>query len=75
MLIYVIAFVLDGSALQYIKLKSKYTHRLFYKIAILFYLFMALALIPVGYMSLSVIIISIPFICLIKKAQKEDDFD
>ena len=75
MLIYVIAFVLDGSALQYIKLKSKYAHRLFYKIAILFYLFMAIALIPVGYMSLSVIIISIPFICLIKNAKKEDDFD
>jgi len=75
MIIYIIVFVLDGSALKYIRLKTKYAHRLFYKIAILFYFWLSLALIPVGYMSLAVIIIIIPFIFLIKKFKREDEYE
>ena len=75
MIIYIIVFVLDGSALKYIKLKTKYAHRLFYKISILIYFWLSLALIPVGYMSLVLLIISIPFIFLIKRFKREDDYD
>ena len=75
MIFYIIIFVLDGSALGYIKLKSKFAHRLFYKIAILFYFCISLALVPAGYLSLGVIIVFSPLFCLIKKARKDDDFD
>ena len=75
MFVYIIVFVLDGSALKYIKLKTRFAHRLFYKIAILVYFWLSLALIPVGYISLFLIILSIPFICLIKKTKREDEYD
>ena len=75
MFVYIIIFVLDGSALKYIRLKTKYAHKLFYKIAILVYFWLSLALIPVGYISLFLIIISLPFICLIKRAKREDEYD
>jgi len=75
MLFYIVIFVLDGSALGYIKLKSKFAHRLFYKIAILFYICISLALIPIGYMSFVFIIIFIPIICLINKTKKENEYD
>ena len=75
MFLYIIVFVLDGSALKYIKLKTKCAHRLFYKISILFYLWLSLALIPVGYISLALIVISIPFFCLIKRNKTEYEYD
>jgi hypothetical protein len=75
MFIYLVVFVLDGSALRYMKLKSKNLHKLFYKIAILFYFFMAIALIPAGYISLTIIIISLPFVFLIYHTKKEIEFD
>ena len=75
MILYIIVFVLDGSALKYIKLKSSYAHKLFYKFAILFYFWLSLALIPVGYMSLAIIIIFFPIIYLIKKQKWQDECD
>ena len=41
MIIYIIVFVLDGSALKYIKLKTKRTHRIFFRIAILLYFWLS----------------------------------
>lgn len=75
MVFYIIIFVLDGSALGYIKLKSKLAHRLFYRIAILFYICISVAMIPIGYMSFVFIIIFIPIICLINKTKKENEYD
>lgn len=75
MVFYIVIFVLDGSALGYIKLKSKFAHRLFYRIAILFYICISFALIPIGYMSFGFIIIFIPAICLINKTKKENEYD
>ena len=75
MMIYIVVFVLDGSALKYIKLKTKCAHRLFYKFTILIYFWLSLALLPVGYISLLLIIISMPFICLIKNIKKEVEWD
>ena len=75
MIFYIVIFVLDGSALGYIKLKSKIAHRLFYRIAILFYICISFAMIPLGYMSFVLIIIFIPLICLINKTKKENEYD
>ena len=75
MVLYIIVFVLDGSALKYIKLKSNYAHKLFYKIAILFYFWLSLALLPVGYMSLVLIIVVFPIFYLIKKTSIGDECD
>ena len=75
MFLYIIIFVLDGSALKYIKLKSRCAHRLFYKISILAYLCLSLALIPLGYISLALIVISTPFFLLIKRTKSDYEFD
>ena len=65
--LYIISFVLDGSAMKNIKLKSLYTHKLFYKVVYAFYLAIGIAYIPLGYMSLAILSIFAPAACLFNK--------
>ena len=70
--IYVVAFVLDGSAMKNIKLRSKNAHKLFYRIAYVFYFCISIALIPIGYFSLVGFMIFIPFLCIYNKIKKKN---
>ena len=69
--IYVVVFVLDGSALKYIKLHSKFAHQIFYKLAVFFYFVIAIGLIPVGYMSICGLIIVTPILLIRNKFRKK----
>ena len=69
--LYVITFVLDGSAMKYIKLHSKFAHQIFYKFAVLFYFTIAIGLIPVGYISICGLIIITPIILIRNKIMKK----
>ena len=70
-ILYIITFVLDGSYMKHIKLKSDFSHRFFYKIVYLFFIFIGFAYIPIGYMSLAVLIaIAIPGICIFHKIRQ-----
>ena len=69
--LYIITFVLDGSAMKHIKLKSDFLHRFFYKVIYLFFIFIGIAYIPVGYMSLAaLIVILIPGYCIYYKIRQ-----
>ena len=70
--IYVIAFVLDGSAMKNIKLRSKTAHKFFYKIAYVFYFCISIAFIPLGYFSLAGLMLFIPFLCIYNKIKKKN---
>ena len=65
--IYIITFVLDGSAMQYIKLKSDLFNKFFYKMVLVYYLLVSIAYIPLGYFSLVLLIIILPLYNKIKK--------
>ena len=70
-ILYIITFVLDGSYMKHIKLKSEFSHRFFYKIVYLFFIFIGFAYIPIGYISLAVfIVIAIPGICIYHKIRQ-----
>ena len=75
MSLYIIIFVLDGSSLRYIKFKSPNSRRAVYKLTIIIYFLLSLALFPVGYMSLIGIILCIPYFCIMKANRNADDFD
>ena len=75
-LTYVFGFLIEKSGLRNVRLKSKFTHKIFYKIFFLFYVLISIGLIPIGYFSIVLIIVVIPFICLFKKMKNnDDDFD
>ena len=71
----VFAILIDKSGLRNVKLKSKFAHKFFYRIFLLFYFLISLAFIPLGYLSLGLIIIITPFIFLFKKFSNNNDFD
>ena len=71
--LYIISFVLDGSAMKNIKLKSLFTHKLFYKIVYLFFISIGIAYIPLGYMSLVILAIASPIVCIIKRIRMRND--
>ena len=73
--LFVIAFVLDGSAMKNIKLNSQLTHKFFYKIAYGFYIAIGVAYIPFGYISLVVLIVFTPVICIVNKIRNKNDED
>ena len=74
-LTYVFAILIEKSGLRNVKLKSKIAHKIFYRIFLLFYVLISIALIPFGYFSLALIIFMIPLVCLIQKMNNNDDFD
>ena len=65
----------EGAKMKEFRLKSKIAHKIFYRLMILFYLFLSFGLIPLGYISLVLMIIIIPAIFLFKKLKNNDDFD
>ncbi len=71
--LYIITFVLDGSAMKNIKLKSIYTHKIFYKLVYGFFIAIGFAYIPVGYMSLVLFAIAAPIICIINNFREKTD--
>ena len=71
--LFIISFVLDGSFMKNIKLRSLYTHKFFYKIVYAFFIAIGIAYIPVGYMSLVIFSIFAPVVCIINKIRKNDE--
>ena len=72
---FVMYYQFDGKELRNVSIHSKIPHKIFYVIFFLFIFFIALALIPFGYMCLALLIVAIPIIIIIKKARKnKDDF-
>ena len=74
-ILYIISFVLDGSAMKNIKLKTLFTHKLFYKIVYLFFISIGIAYIPLGYMSLVILAIASPIFCIINRIRMRNDED
>ena len=74
-ILYIISFVLDGSAMKNIKLKSLFAHKFFYKVIYLFYIFIGIAYIPVGYMSIAFFLISAPILCIYNKIKEKSEED
>ena len=73
---YVFGFLKDKSGLKNVKLKSKFAHKIFYRIFILFYFAISISFIPLGHLSLGLIILVTPFIFLYKKINNNNnDFD
>ena len=70
--IFIIAFVLDGSAMKNIQLKSPFNHKLFYKIVYAFFISISVALIPLGYLGLAGIAVILPIYCIYTKIKKKD---
>ena len=70
---FVMYFQLDGKELRNIRIHSKIAHKIFYKIFFSFIFLIALALIPLGYICLSLLIIAIPIIIIIKKIRKKKE--
>ena len=73
--LFVITFVLDGSAMKNIKLNSQLAHKFFYKIAYGFYIAIGVAYIPFGYISLVVLVVFTPIICIVNKIRNRNDED
>ena len=73
--LFVITFVLDGSAMKNIKLNSQLAHKVFYKLAYGFYILIGVAYIPFGYVSLVVLVVFTPIICIINKIRNRNDED
>ena len=71
--VFVMVFILDGSAMKYNKLKSPFANQWFYRIVYAFFFSMSIALIPLGYICLVGLIIFTPFIiCIHNKIKKKD---
>ena len=58
-----------------IKLKTLFTHKLFYKIVYLFFISIGIAYIPLGYMSLVILAIASPIFCIINRIRMRNDED
>ena len=71
--LYIVTFVLDGSAMKNIKLKSLFAHKLFYKIVYGFFIAIGFAFIPIGYISLVLLIISGPIFFIFNKIREKND--
>ena len=71
--LYIISFVLDGSAMKNIKLKSVYAHKIFYKLVYGFFIAIGLAYIPIGYLSLVLFALAAPIICIINNVREKND--
>jgi hypothetical protein len=71
--LYIISFVLDGSGMKNIKLKSLYAHKFFYKVVYAFYISIGIAFIPIGYMSLAVFSVLLPGVCIYNKIKKNNE--
>ena len=71
--LYIVTFVLDGSAMKNIKLKSLFAHKLFYKIVYGFFIAIGFAFIPIGYISLVLFTISAPIVCIFNKIREKND--
>ena len=70
-ILFVLYFYFDGKELRNARLKSKIAHKIFYVVYFLFIFFIALSLIPFGYMCLAVLIFAIPIIIIVKKVRKK----
>lgn len=70
---YILAFVLDGSAVKNVKLKTEKRQKLFKFLVSAIYFTMSLPLTSLGYISISFLIISLPFVYLIKKCKSNKD--
>ena len=76
-LLYILAFILDGSNMKYIKLRRNSTNKFFYKIVYCFFFCISIALIPLGYAALILCLIATPLLIIYLKIKKkhEDDTD
>ena len=71
--LYIISFVLDGSAMKNIKLKSVFAHKIFYKLVYGFFIAIGFAYIPIGYLSLVLFALAAPIICIINNFREKND--
>jgi len=70
--IYVLAFVLDGSHMKHTRLKNETANKFFYKIVYAFFLCISIAFIPFGYVALVIVIIGSPILCIYNKIKKKN---
>lgn len=70
---YILAFVLDGSAVKNLKLKTERKQKIFRFLIYSIYSWISIFSLPVGYWALFVLIISSPFIFIYKKIKHVDN--
>ena len=73
--LFIVTFVLDGSIMNNIKLKSICAHKFFYKIIYGFYITISIAYIPLGYLSIVVFAIGMPIVCIVNKIRDRNEED
>jgi hypothetical protein len=73
--LFIVTFVLDGSAMKNIKLKSICTHKFFYKVTYGFFIVISIAYIPLGYLSIVVFTIAMPIYCVANKIRNRNEED
>ena len=73
--LFIVIFVLDGSIMRDVKLKSICTHKFFYKVTYGFYIAISIAYIPLGYLSIAVFTIAMPIVCIVNKIRDKNDED
>ena len=71
--LFIVTFVLDGSVMKNIKLKSLNAHKFFYKIVYGFFIAIGVAFIPFGYLSLAVFIVFMPIFLIVNKIKQKRD--
>lgn len=67
---YILAFVLDGSAVKNLKLKTQRRHKMFRFLIYATYIVISLPSLPLGYWSLAMGVVSSPFIYVYKKCNR-----
>ena len=73
--LFIVTFVLDGSAMKNIKLKSICTHKFFYKVTYGFFIVISIAYIPLGYLSIVVFTIAMPIYCVANNIRNRNEED
>ncbi len=72
---YILAFVLDGSAVKNLKLKTERRHKIFRFLIYSTYVVISLPSLPLGYWTLTALFVSSPFLYIYKKCSRQNDDD
>ena len=70
---YIVTFILEGSTIKGITSKVKIINNLFYGIAYTTFVFISIALIPLGYIVLALMIVGLPILCIVHRCKKEKE--
>ena len=71
--VYIVTYILDGSTIKNIVLKNSILHSTFTGIAYAIFVVVSIALIPLGYISLAILIVSLPVLYVVHKCKRQKE--